>query len=136
MISKLIKTKSTSITTLPLVNSFSTFESSNQVRNMNLKFDTPEWAITLYPNYPQIYKKKGKNLYEVSNNSLVLAFIFLNKTLVLWKWLYLVKLIGMVKEEMDRFQIQRTRTYAGRKAIIGAINISVNRKECSRKRKI
>lgn len=62
-----------------LSNSFSL----DQIKNLNLKFDTPEWSVNLYPFYPQVYKKKSKsNIYEISNNSIVLAITFLNKVVV------------------------------------------------------
>lgn len=68
-----------------LVYRFCTYPSStsiDQVRNSNLKFDTPQWTVNLYPFYPQIFKKKGKNIYEISNNSVVLAMTFINKVVV------------------------------------------------------
>ena len=51
-------------------------------RNSNLKFDTEDWIIHLYPFYPQIIKKRDRNAYEINSNSAVLAFIFLNKNIV------------------------------------------------------
>lgn len=35
----------------------------DQIRNSNLKFDTDNWTLQVYPFYPQIFKKKEKNLY-------------------------------------------------------------------------
>lgn len=55
----------------------------DQVRNLNLRFDTPEWRINLYTFYPGVYRKKGKDTCYVSSNSQVLALTFLNKALVL-----------------------------------------------------
>ena len=38
--------------------------------------------IHLFPFYPQIYKKKTKDVYEISNST-VLAMTFVNLTVVL-----------------------------------------------------
>lgn len=53
------------------------------IRNTNLKFEADDYYINMYPFYPQVYKKKEKNIYEVSHSSTVLAFTFLNKNLVI-----------------------------------------------------
>lgn len=57
----------------------------NQVKNLNLKFDTPEWTINLYPFYPQLFKKRGTDIYEIDCNSTVLGIAFLSKALVHWE---------------------------------------------------
>ena len=57
--------------------------SIEQVRNANLKFESDEWTLNLYPFYPQIFKKKGKNIYEISANSTVMAMSFVSKKMVI-----------------------------------------------------
>lgn len=53
------------------------------VRNPNLKFEAGDWQINLYPFYPSVYRKKNlSKVYEVAQNSNVLALTFLNKTVV------------------------------------------------------
>jgi hypothetical protein len=54
----------------------------SSIRNPNLRFDTPEWSVGMIPIYPQILKKKAKNIYEVLSNSNVLLLTFFNKNLV------------------------------------------------------
>lgn len=64
---------------------FSTNFTIENVRNSNLKFEADDWSIHLYPFYPQLFKKKDKNVYEISNYSNVLAMIFVNKNAVIFQ---------------------------------------------------
>lgn len=52
-----------------------------EIRNNNLRFSSDLWTIYLFPFYPQIYKKKTKDSYEIANST-VLAMTFLNSTVV------------------------------------------------------
>ena len=63
-------------------NKFSSIYNMEQIKNHNISFETIDWAINLYPFYPQLRKKRGINTYEISAHQIVLAFVFLDKTMV------------------------------------------------------
>lgn len=71
-----------SFLTYRFANNFSTKFPIDSIRNSNLRFEADSYYINMYPFYPQVYKKKDKNIYEVSNLSTVLALTFLDKSLV------------------------------------------------------
>lgn len=54
---------------------------AQNIRNSNLRFEADEYYINMYPFYPQIFKKKEKNVYEILASSTVLTLVFINRNL-------------------------------------------------------
>ena len=76
------------------------------IRNSNLRFEADSYYINMYPFYPQVYKKKEKNVYEVSHTSTVLALTFLDKKLVLTlPKLGLPQFMGITQNHFVQIQI-------------------------------
>ena len=67
-----------------IINCFSTANTKTYIENHNLKFDAYDWTVNLTPLHPEVYKKKGNNVYEISNRYPVLVINFLKKGLVIF----------------------------------------------------
>ena len=85
--SNLMKLKNTSLPLSKLIiNNYSAVSTKPYFENYNLRFDTNDWHVNLYPFFPEV-QSKGNNIYEVSDKFSVLALNFLKKDLVIFYYI-------------------------------------------------